>query len=202
MPSIGDWETDRHWIEPRWFVPDGNYCVFRHFCQQAILNMGGLTGGSSGIRALPQPGSAEVPNSRRRDDCRAAPDGRAESSPALGAPRTAGAHSSAHVRAWRSSRCRRCPGPRRLNPVRNLCTPLASSKRRLPRCEPGCGHPTPDADNTETTRCPGRVDDEGPRGRPGGQRARPGRHPRERRRAPGDLRPGRVLGRVRGRLAG
>ena len=42
----------------------------------------------------------------------------------------------------------------------------------------------------------GRVDDEGPRGGPGGQRRLPGRHRGERRRAPGDPRPGRVLGRV------
>ena len=45
------------------------------------------------------------------------------------------------------------------------------------------------------------LDDEGPRGRPGGQRPRPGRDRGQRRRAPGDPRPRRLLGRVRGRLA-
>ena len=47
----------------------------------------------------------------------------------------------------------------------------------------------------------GRVDDEGPRGRPGGQHPRAGRHRRQRRRAPRDPRRRHLLRGVRGRLA-
>src|SRR5680860_1824069 len=46
----------------------------------------------------------------------------------------------------------------------------------------------------------GRVDDEGPRGWPGGQHPRAGRHRRQRRWAPRDPRSRHLLGRVRGRL--
>ena len=67
---------------------------------------------------------------------------------------------------------------------------------------PGGGVPDPAVGRRPVhVRRRGRVDDEGPRGRPGGQRRLPGRDRGERRRAPRDPRPGCVLGRVPRRLA-
>ena len=67
---------------------------------------------------------------------------------------------------------------------------------------PGRGVPHPPAGrrpvHVRRRRRPGA---QGPRGRPGGQRARPGRHRRQRRRAPGDPRPAGHLRRGRRRLA-